>query len=149
MRFVLTVVALIFLCSEQKAGAQTLEHSVGGTVADSLMEAWVQMWETDDVEAVAALYADDVVIQTDTFATGLRGHAAVLEVTAQRMAEVGPLVIHPDHSFQRGDMAYQTGRFLINGETGAYTFIFQREDDRVWRLRYTYYLHDKLMGQTD
>ena len=112
------------------------------------MEAWGQMWETDDVEAVAALHADDVVIHTGTFTMGLQGRAAVLEVTAQRMAEVGPLVINPDRSFQRGGMAYQTGRFLINGETGAYSSIFHREGDGGWRLRVTYSLHDKLMGPT-
>lgn len=147
MRSIFTLLALLVLIpTRAPVLAQTLEHSTGGTVADSLMKAWVQMWETDDVDAVAELYADDVVIHTDTFATGLQGKHDVLEVTARRMAQVGPLVIEPDHSFQQGDIAYQTGRFLINGETGAYSFVFVRQKEGTWKLRYTYYLHDKLAG---
>lgn len=139
MRYLILSLSILGLASlPQMLHAQTFER----TIADELMEQWVEMWRTDDVEAVRRLYADDVVLHADTFPTGPVGIEAVMEATERRMKAAGPLQIFPLDSFQRGDLSCQVGRFLIDEVTGSYTFIFARQADNQWKLRYTYYLHD-------
>lgn len=130
--------ALSLLAQSNVLHAQEVES----TVADQLMAQWVEMWRTDDVEAVRHLYAEDVVLHADTFAGGVVGIEAVMDATEQRMRVAGPLQISPLDSFQGGDLSYQVGRFSIDEATGSYTFIFARRSDGEWKLRYTYYLHD-------
>ena len=144
MKYILAALLLTFFITAPTQ-AQTLEHSVGSTIADSLMVEWTRMWNSDDLDAISDLYANDVVLHADTSSQGLIGKPSVLNATSVRMEETGALKIEPDHSFQRGDISYQTGRFLINRETGAYSFIFHHKVDRGWKLKYTYYLHDKLV----
>lgn len=138
-----TLVLLFTLLALPRAGVpQVPERSAGGTAADSLMQVWVEMWATDDHERGRTLYAEDVVSHHDVSAKGLYGIEANVEADRKQMARVGPLQIEPDHSFERGGVSCQTGRYAIAENTGVYTFIFHRQQSGDWKLRYLYIRHD-------
>jgi len=142
-----SVTFLLVAFAAQTATAQPTAQTARSTVADSLMQRWVEIFTANDAEALRTFFAEDVVMMDDALGTTGEGRDALVPVFEDGMAVTDSLQIRPFYSYDEGDHAYQVGRWLIYGpgdnwRTGTYTFIFSREAGGHWELQSHYYTHD-------
>lgn len=121
--------------------AQQISHPT----VDSLMTRWVEIYNSDDADALGTYYAEDIVVASDTLASTVQGKSAAIEGSSKRMQVTKNLKVHPLYSYLEGYVAYQIGRWTITDPsgklTGVHNFIWHKIDGN-WKLRYAYYLHD-------
>lgn len=140
MRF-LTLLVLLVLFSQP-----SIAQTPSSTVADSLMDKWVHIWNSDDAQALKSFYSDDVASSADGSHSMLKGKEAVLNDSINKMEQTDGLEVYALYSYQENGEAYHIGRFTINVKgnptTGSYTFFFRKDSTDHWQLRYTYFVHD-------
>lgn len=132
-------VTVLILQTDLKA--QHISHPT----VDSLMTRWVEIYNSDDADALSTYYADNVVVASDTLASTVQGKAAAIAGSHKRMQVTQDLKVHPLYSYLEDGVAYQIGRWAITDPsgrlTGAHSFIWHKIEGK-WKLRYAYYIHD-------
>lgn len=135
------VYAVVFGLFIFRAPAQAQDR----TVADSLMDRWVEIWNAEDVDALRDFYHEDVVSADDVFGWTEVGIDENVIGTENRMQITEGLRIQRIYSYESDDKAYQIGRWTLRDQegwsTGSHVFIFFRTADG-WKLRSAYYVHD-------
>lgn len=102
---------------------------------DLVMEKFAQAWSKDDVNAVATLLTNDVILVD---AKPVSGKEAVMAWAKKQMAATGLLTVQSVRSVVGGDVGAQMGRWSLavsdgKVETGNHTFIVKREKDG-WKI---------------
>jgi uncharacterized protein (TIGR02246 family) len=118
------------------------------TAARAVNIAWYKAYNAGDGAAVAALYAEDAVLNAPG-APAARGKASISEYYVKGVAASAAaglaLVDGPTSDFGvSGDLAWQSGTFKITDKSGAamdagkYITVFQRKDGKWMIIRDTW-----------
>jgi uncharacterized protein (TIGR02246 family) len=132
------------------ACAKTAAPDAAGdeAAARAVNVAWYKAYNAGDGAAVAALYAEDAVLNAPG-APAARGKASISEFYLKNAAESAAagfaLVDDPSSDAGvSGDLAWQSGTFKINDKSGAavdagkYITVFQRKDGKWMIIRDTW-----------
>jgi uncharacterized protein (TIGR02246 family) len=132
------------------ACAKTAAPDTAGdeAAARAVNVAWFKAYNAGDGAAVAALYAEDAVLNAPG-APAARGKASISEFYLKNAAEsaAAGFALADDPSSDvgvSGDLAWQSGTFKITGKSGAavdtgkYITVFQRKDGKWMIIRDTW-----------
>jgi SnoaL-like protein len=99
-----------------RRGGRLRSDTIVGTLARVLerwIEGYVRAWNSNDPDAIGALFTDDALYHTEPFAAPWRGRAEIVEGWLERKDEQGaatfdwqPLVVTPDLSIATGTATY-------------------------------------------
>ncbi|MDN5864800.1 MAG: nuclear transport factor 2 family protein [Gammaproteobacteria bacterium] len=127
--FILTLAA--FTCQTALAEADNSD-----SMPQNLMEQFVEAWNSNNVQAVSSMFAENAVYIGKGHIT--RGHEAIQEWLHGAMEITHSLEIDPELSGSSGDVAYQIGSFSTayweGTVSGSYAVIFERNSDGKWKI---------------
>jgi len=133
---ILSLLAAVFASCKQ-----TPEISIKLQSTDSLVQLWTDAWNTHDVEAITACYAEDAITITDTVFTGvdaiktgfiLKAAPIFADLSCQKIKEM----IDNEIAYQSGSY---THNWILNDTTtekaqGYYTMVWKKMEDKTWKL---------------
>jgi uncharacterized protein (TIGR02246 family) len=144
----LVVLAATFAALAACAKTAPPDTAADEAAARAVNVAWYKAYNAGDGAAVAALYAEDAVLNAPG-APAARGKASISEFYLKNAAESAAagfaLVDDPSSDAGvSGDLAWQSGTFKITDKSGAavdagkYITVFQRKDGKWMILRDTW-----------
>jgi uncharacterized protein (TIGR02246 family) len=144
----LVVLAATFAALAACAKTAPPDTAADEAAARAVNVAWYKAYNAGDGAAVAALYAEDAVLNAPG-APAARGKASISEFYLKNAAESAAagfaLVDDPSSDAGvSGDLAWQSGTFKINDKSGAavdagkYITVFQRKDGKWMIIRDTW-----------
>ena len=144
----LVVFAATFAALAACAKTAPPDTTADEAAARAVNVAWYKAYNAGDGAAVAALYAEDAVLNAPG-APAARGKASISEFYLKNAAESAAagfaLVDDPSSDAGvSGDLAWQSGTFKINDKSGAavdagkYITVFQRKDGKWMIIRDTW-----------
>lgn len=99
--------------------------------------AWAAAANRGDVAALAALYAEDAVLQAPDAPPSMGGAAIRKDMEALAAMKLSGVALFPRRVEGRGDLAYDVGEFtmMAGGQTmaGHYTEVLRRQPDGSWK----------------
>jgi uncharacterized protein (TIGR02246 family) len=144
----LVVLAASFAALAACAKTAAPDTAADETAARAVNVAWYKAYNAGDGAAVAALYAEDAVLNAPG-APVARGKAAISEFYVKSAADAAAagfaLVDDPSSDVGiSGDLGWQSGTFKITdksgavADTGKYLTVFQRKDGKWMIIRDTW-----------
>lgn len=107
-----------------------------GQSTNELMDRFASAWSQDDAEIVASMLSDEIVLIDD--GDVYEGSDSVNAWALEWMEATDQLTITSVRTDEFDDVAYDMGRWALSAgdemTSGSHTFIFQRDEDDVWRI---------------